>query len=55
MQQVTHARNKSRQEALQRMRHDHAPVVIQMLTGSSAVDEQRVWCGSFLCLGRCSV
>lgn len=44
MQQVTNARNKSRQEALQRMRHEHAPVVVQVLSTSTAVDEQRIWC-----------
>eukprot|EP00892_Ulva_mutabilis_P004765 jgi/Ulvmu1/2660/UM014_0116.1 len=43
MQQVADARKKSRQEALQRMRHEHAPVVIQLLSASANVDEQRIW------------
>jgi hypothetical protein len=45
-QAATQARMKSRVAALDRRRHTHAPLVIQMLPLSSDVDQQAMWCVS---------
>ena len=44
MQAAAHSRNQSRQAALQRMRHEHAPIVVQMVSLADNMNEQSLWC-----------
>ena len=44
MQAAAHARNQSRQAALQRIRHEHATLVVQIISLAENVDEQSLWC-----------
>ena len=43
LQAAASARTKARKEVLERRRHAHAPIVIQMLAMSSALDAQAMW------------
>ena len=44
MQAAASARSKSRAEAMERRRHTHAPLVIQVLSLSAELDHQPLWC-----------